>query len=351
MKILINTPRLIPQGGVANHYIGLSKYWKEEVLYNPIGKKGNKAGSGIFRLPINIFTYIKKIIIFKPDIILLNPSLFRSAVLRDLLFLQIGLLLNKKVSIFFHGFDKKSIDKINIKKLSKYLNKCECIFVLGNEFKHIIQSWGVTTPIHLTTTKVDDKLIENFNIKNRQGEINNILFLARITKEKGIFIALEAFSLIQQKYPNLRMRVIGNGPALKDAEMFCQQRHITNVIFLGALSGEKLKDEYKNADLYLFPTFHAEGMPTSVLEAMAFGLPIISRPVGGVCDFFEQEKMGVSIDSLSPEEFANEIEIFINKEKEEIKQISIYNNQFAKKHFLASKVATSIEKTLKQYTK
>lgn len=349
MKILINTPRLIPQGGVANHYIGLLNYWTEEVLYNPIGKKGSKPGSGIFRLPINIFTYIKKILTFKPNIILLNPSLFRSAVTRDLLFLRIGLFFNKKISIFFHGFDKNSINKINIKRLTKYLNKCECIFVLGSEFKDIIQSWGVTTPIHLTTTKVDDKLIEDFNIKTREGEIKNILFLARITKEKGIFIALEAFSLIQKKYPQLKMRVVGNGPSLKDAELFCKNRQITNIIFLGALSGDKLKEEYKNADLYLFPTFHAEGMPTSILEAMAFGLPIISRPVGGVCDFFEQEKMGKLINSLSPEEFANEIENFMNKEKEQIKQISIYNYQYATNHFLASKVATSIEETLKQY--
>ena len=61
MKILINTPRLIPHGGVANHYIGLKEYWNEDVIYNPIGKKGNKSGSGIFRLPINIMTFILKL--------------------------------------------------------------------------------------------------------------------------------------------------------------------------------------------------------------------------------------------------------------------------------------------------
>ena len=64
MRILINTPRLIPQGGVANHYLGLWNYWTEHVIYNPIGKKGNKTGSGIYRLPVNILTFIRKILFF-----------------------------------------------------------------------------------------------------------------------------------------------------------------------------------------------------------------------------------------------------------------------------------------------
>ena len=79
MKILINTPRLVPHGGVANHYIGLKPYWNEEVIYNPIGKKGNKSGSGVYRLPLNIITFVRKIFSFKPDIILLNPSLSKGA--------------------------------------------------------------------------------------------------------------------------------------------------------------------------------------------------------------------------------------------------------------------------------
>ena len=102
MKILINTPRLIPQGGVANHYLGLKNYWKANVVYNPIGKKGNKSGTGIYRLPINVIAFIFKIFAFKPDIILLNPSLSKSAVIRDMIFLRIAKLMKQKVSVFFH---------------------------------------------------------------------------------------------------------------------------------------------------------------------------------------------------------------------------------------------------------
>lgn len=347
MKILINTPRLIPQGGVANHYIGLKDYWTEEVLYNPIGKKGSMSGSGVFKLPWDIIVFVYKILLFRPDIILLNPSLSKSAVIRDMIFLRIAKLMKQKVVVFFHGFDKKNISKLNLRVLVRDLNKCECIFCLANEFKEIIFSWGVTTPIYLTTTKVNDDLIKDFDVSCRKGKVQTILFLARVTELKGIFIALKAFKECIKQYSNLKMRVVGNGPALEEAKELCLKENILNVTFLGSLSGEKLIQEYENADLYLFPTY-TEGMPTSVLEAMAFGLPVITRPVGGLRDFFVDGKMGRLIDSLDPNDFASVIMDYMPKTVE-VKRISLFNHEYALKHFMASIVAKKIENELSKY--
>lgn len=347
MKILVNTPRLIPQGGVANHYLGLRKYWSEQVLYNPIGKTSNRSGTGIFRLPWNIVVFIYRIIVYKPDIIVLNPSLSKSALIRDRIFLKISVALKQKVVVFIHGFDKSNIDKINIKKLTTDLNKCQCLFLLADEFRQIVKSWGVRIPIHLTTTKVDDELVRDFDISQRTGKIINILFLARITEQKGIYIALRALKKLKSYYPYLKMRVVGDGSALETAKKMCIDEEIGDVIFLGSLSGKDVANEYINADLYLFPTYH-EGMPTTVLEAMSFGLPIITRPVGGLCDFFQNGKMGQMIDSLDYNDFADAVELLLNDE-EKVKTISITNYKYAKEHFMASKVAKDIEETLRKY--
>lgn len=45
-------------------------------------------------------------------------------------------------------------------------------------------------------------------------------------------------------------------------------------------------------------------MPTVVLEAMAFGLPVVTRAVGGLCDFFEDGKMGRITNSMNPMDYA-----------------------------------------------
>lgn len=348
MRILINTPRLIPQGGVANHYIGLQNYWNEDVIYNQIGRVRARR-SGIWRLPINIISYIKLIVKFKPNIILLNPSLYRSAIVRDLIFLKIGKMFNIKVAVFFHGFNisENNITNINIKRLVRNLNQCACVFVLANNFADTLVSWGVVVPIYLTTTKVDNKLIRNFDINIRTGNIQTILFLARITKDKGIDIAIKAFNILRYKYPYLKLRIVGDGAYMDDAKLLCNDLHIKNVFFTGVLTGDNLINEYCNADLYILPTHH-EGMPTSVLEAMAFGLPIVSRPVGGLCDFFSQDCMGRLIDSFNPKDYADAIEYYINNPNV-TRKVSILNHNYAKKNFLASSVAKSLEDILKHY--
>ena len=348
MKVLINIPYLKFKGGVSNHYLGLKDYWTEDIKYNQIGKTTKKLGSGKYRLPIDLFKFVFKIALYKPDIVLLNPSLSKRAIARDLIFLRAAKMLHKTTSVFFHGFDEDYINNCNISKLVYWLNQTSTVFVLASQFAKILQSIGVIVPINVVSTKVDDKLVSNFDIKDRNGSIHSLLFLARITESKGIFIALRIYKILLSKYPDLKFRVVGDGPALNSAKNFCKKNDLSNVVFTGALGGQALINEYKNNDIYIFPTFHKEGMPTSVLEAMAFGLPIITRPVGGLVDFFENEKMGEMVDSLKPEDFVPYVEKYL-KNRIQTKMTSIYNYQYAKTHFMASEVAKRMENLLKIY--
>lgn len=343
MKILLNTPYLTLHGGVANHYKGLRPFWNEKIIYNQIGKRNEKSGNGVYWLPIDIIKFIIKIIFLCPDIVVLNPSLGKSAIKRDFIFLKIARFFGKKVTVFFHGFNIENVKDINIDYLKNNLNKCKGIFVLAKEFADIIKSWGVTIPIHLTTTKVDDRLIDGFNIETKNYNTKNILFLARVEKEKGIYTALDAVKILQEKDKEINFRIAGTGSELEKAKQYAIDNNIT-ADFLGNISGDILINEFKTANVYILPT-HGEGMPTSVLEAMAFGLPVISRPVGGLCDFFENEKMGELIESLNHEEYAQAIDKYLNNPTF-AKETSVYNHKYSKKHFLASSVAKSIETIL-----
>ena len=342
MKILINTPRLIPQGGVANHYLGLKPFWNEKVLYNPIGKTSNKQGSGIYRLPLNIIVFIWRILSFQPDIILLNPSLSRSALIRDMIFLRIAKLLRTRVAIFFHGFNKSTIPTLNTAALAKKLNRSECVFVLAKEFENILRSWDVTVPIHLTTTKVDDNLIKDFDITARTDKIKNILFLSRIEKAKGIYEAVDTFAILKPQHHDLSLTFVGDGTELANLKKYVAEKHLEDVRFTGRLDGENVANEYMKADFFFFFSTHGEGMPTALLEAMAFGLPIATRPVGGIPDFFVNGKMGLLTESLDPNVYSKYIEQLINNPSL-VAQISRTNYEYARTHFMASIVAKNME--------
>ena len=302
MKILINTPnwKRPELGGVANHYYGLRPYWTENVRYNIVGSR-NKPGTGKYWLPYDLIKTVFKILVFRPNVVMVNTSLGNNALRRDAIFL-------------------------NLKKQ--------------------LEDWGVRQPIYLSTTKVDERMLDGFDMSCRNVNVNNILYLGRVEREKGIYISLDVYKLLQQRHPNLQFTVVGNGSELEAAKCYAREKGINNITFTGALTGKALSEQYQKADLYLFTSFH-EGMPTSVLEAMCFGLPVVTRPVGGLVDFFENGKMGQMVDSFEAVDFVAPIENLINDVDETRREME-YNHKYGTTHFLASKVAKHIEQILKE---
>ena len=88
MRILINTPSLKLMGGVANHYLGLKPFWNEKIQYNTVGKRSEKSGSGKYWLPWDVVKFLFRLFFFRPNVVLLNPSLGASALRRDFIFLS-----------------------------------------------------------------------------------------------------------------------------------------------------------------------------------------------------------------------------------------------------------------------
>ena len=350
MKILINTPPITGNGGVANHFLGLKNKFTKDVHYNDIGSEHRKINIIVLILFFDYLKFIFKLITIKPKVVHLNPSLSSKAVFREVIYLIIAKIFRKKVLIFWHGWNTDFEKKINTKyrQLFKIIyNNANAHIVLASDFKKKLQEWGITKPIFLETTKVDDKLLLNYSKNDIQNKKMQILFLARLEKNKGIFETIESFKLLQKKYKNLVLNIAGTGKAFDKVKAKIKDENLQNVKILGFVSGNQKVECIKDALFYMLPTTHGEGMPTSILEAMAFACIIISRPVGGTVDFFQENKMGHLIQSLNPEDYAQKIDKILSMQKEERIKISEYNYEFAKKKFYASTVAKRLEKIYK----
>ena len=347
MKVLINTVHYSVSGGVSNHYMGLKNFWSYDINYNYIGSRFNIPGLVLF-----LYDYTKfflKILFNNYDVIVLNPSLGYKALLRDSIYLLLSRFFNKKIIVFFHGWNNHVEQRIseNPKIFSKILNNSDSVIVLSSIFKEKLLSWGVKKKIYLTTTKVDDNLLKNFDIIKNKRNNNTILFLSRIEKNKGIFIAIKCFAELKEHHKDLSMLVVGDGGALSNAKDYVKKNKIKDIFFKGHLEGVDLINSFRKSDIYLLPTFHGEGMPTSILEAMAFGLPVITRPVGGVNDFFKDGEMGFLVNSLDPLKFSKKTSELLNNVKLKEK-IAIANYKYAKSNFYASRVANQLENIIKK---
>lgn len=349
MKILVTCPHLDKLGGVANHYLGLKSYWSEDLKYIEIGNRGSKEGNGKYWIIWDILRFLFKVLLFRPNCLMLNPSIGNNALRRDFLFQRIAKICKISTIIFIHGFNLETFEKINKNWLVRNLNKANLIFVLAENFKKRLEYSGVKVPIELATTKVDDVLLQDFDINSRDGRTGDILFLARVDKAKGIHETLDTFKILKKSYPALKLNIVGDGPELPTIRDRIEQEKIVGVKISGRLVGSEISDAYQSAMLLILLSY-SEGMPTTVLEAMAFGLPVITRPVGGLVDFFENGKMGVMDSTLDPEKVAYSIRPFLDNPNL-TKEVAYYNHEYALSNFMASAVAKKMETTIKQYIK
>lgn len=349
MNLLFVVPHLSRLGGVASHYKGLHPYWSHPFSYEYYGKRKHIPALLVF--PFDLLKYLFKLTFLKIDVVVVNPSFRKYQLIRDGIYLLLAKMLDKQVVTFFHGWDARFADSLEKRpRLFRYVyNQSSLLFVLSTAFKEQLRRMGICRPVVLTTTKVDDTLLSSFDPSRRDGNIRQILFLARILKTKGIYIALDAFSLLRKDYPRLKLLVCGDGPELAEARRYAANRQIGGVRFAGAVAGRRLAEAFEESDLYLLPSYE-EGMATSVLEAMAFGLPVVSRPVGGIVDFFTDGEMGYLLPSYNPHDFYRAIKRLIAN-PQLVRRISETNRLYARRRFMASTVAKTLEEAFDNYLK
>jgi glycosyltransferase involved in cell wall biosynthesis len=317
-----------------------------EILKTPIVTVSTKWQSVArkVRLLINIPFFKYKVKNY--DLVFLNPSLGKNALTRDLYYAQIA--INEKVPfiVFIHGWNWEyaaTIEKNLLKKqnLVKTISQALAVFVLCNEFKQKLVSWGVPEDkVLLEYTTVNDDFIPDESVNRSSNSAKKILFLARVVKEKGIFEALAAFKIHLQHSPDSIFMVGGTGPDLEKAKAYVKDRHIANVQFHGFVEGEAKKKLLEDADIFLFPTYYPEGMPICIFEAMAYGQFVITRPVGGVADYFTSA-MGVTIESKDPAEFANALNSAVS-DVDKLNEVAIFNHKFVSENCKSSVVAKRI---------
>jgi glycosyltransferase involved in cell wall biosynthesis len=363
MRALITVKDLsIPEklGGIGAYYLSLRKHLPGNVEYfHYKSDMGQNPIVLFFKACVDLFRFAKKCKNKKQhiDLIHLNPSLNWAGLLRDGLMLLIARNYGKKAIVFFRGWHETMERKINKNRIVRKLfrrtfTKANAIIVLSESFRVKLRTWGADQSIYIETTTVDNELLKAVDIHNKTEKpgLLRLLFLSRVEKAKGVFELLKAYQRLKGKYSNLGLTVAGTGSQLHAAKEFVKSEKLRDVVFTGHLTGKHKAEAFSASDIFVFPTFHGEGMPNAVLEAMAFGLPVITRPVGGLVDFFETGRMGYLTESKDPLALARLIENLLENETLR-KQMSEYNAAYARNHFLSNKVAYRLLKIYDDVTK
>ena len=206
--------------------------------------------------------------------------------------------------VSFHGMDvqRRPKEKGYDQKLTQMLQLAPLVLVRSQSLANRLQELGCKPEkIRLNRTGIP---LQNFPWVDRPAPVNGqwqLVQACRLVEKKGLLTTLAAFRRFSSDYPNARLVIAGEGP-MKDA----LARRINElslgdqVRLTGFLNQDDLRQVYRESHIFIHPSELAadsnqEGIPNSMLEAMASGLPVVATRHGGIPEAVQEGTDGILV--------------------------------------------------------
>jgi colanic acid/amylovoran biosynthesis glycosyltransferase len=211
----------------------------------------------------------------------------------------------KKPSIVsFHGADVMvDMDKPPYRQATRQmLDAVKLVLVRSESLRRAVADLGCDeNKIELQRTGIP---LDEFPFRERSFPQNSewrFVQACRLIEKKGLPVTLRTFANFLKQYPNATLTIAGEGPLLGELQKLARERKIDQrVSFTGFISRERLRDIYYGSHIFLHPSEtgrdgNQEGIPNSMLEAMASGLPVFATQHGGIPEAIQNGVSGVLV--------------------------------------------------------
>lgn len=229
-----------------------------------------------------------------------------------LLFLQP--FVRSRIVIFFHGWTETNYLTREGSFINTWIWKhSPLIITVCEDFKKRLCALGVPpSKIHVVYNGISPHLCyarpSSGDVRREWNLPDNsrlLLVMGRLSGEKGQANFLRAFALVANEQPDVRAFIVGDGPDRNYLQSLANDlRLASRVVFTGYQ--HDVRKYYEAADVLVVPS-KSEGIPNVVLEAMVFGVPIISTRVGGIPEVIQDGLSGLLVPSENPKALAEGI--------------------------------------------
>ena len=301
----------------------------------------------IFNRVINVYFFLKKLNKVHPINIVTCQNPYDEA-WPTLIFSKI-FKVPAIAQIHFDIFNKEAIQqilgngligKIRFILFKRLIGFFNIIRVVGNRIKNDLISKKLVDPKRIFVLPVTVPLVGSSITSEKtyhSNPIPSVLFVGRLVPQKNLFFWLDIAAFINKRLPTVGFDVVGEGHLKGELREYAGKLGISNNIhFHGEVANHLLKDFYRNADIFLIASYY-EGFGRVILEAGAFGLPVVSTNVTGPEDIIIPGYNGYLFEVGDKEGIANcVIELMNNPEKR--KQIGDNNQKHIIENYQAEKL-------------
>ena len=119
---------------------------------------------------------------------------------------------------------------------------------------------------------------------------NNLLYVGRLSKDKGVEVLLKAFADVLKVHPRVQLSLVGSGPDRDYFVKVAEKLSISsNVTFTGAQNKKQIEEYYKQSTIVVVPSIFPDNFPTVCIEALSVGRPIIGSNIGGIPEMVDNQ--------------------------------------------------------------
>lgn len=303
-----------------------------------------------FFLIAQFFTVLRLTLKLKPDII--NAHWI---IPQGFICILVGFIAHKKVITTVHGGDVFTFNN-TVSNAIKH-------FVLKNATEVVVNSSATKDRCNEIYSGRSYQVIpmgvsfENFNKKiKKQSDTLNILFVGRLSEEKGIKYLIKALATLKRQNIKFKAKIVGSGPEEVELKQLTKFLGLSNNIeFTGWVNRDNIADYYDWASVFVGPSIESdtgwkEALGVVFLEASAAGLPIITTQTGGIVDIVKNNETGFLVKPKSSSEIAKKL-IELQQDSNLRSRLGSNAQSFVQKNFSWTSIAKQYNNIIKNVDK
>ena len=258
-------------------------------------------------LPVVVVKFLYFLCVKPIEIIHIHGA-SRGSFFRKSIFILLGNIFRKKIILHIHGaaFEEWSLQ--NRRYVNFILLHVDLMIGLSESWVRFFkEELG-----HPLVAKLGNPVPKPNNASHSSSFSGvHALFMGEVGDRKGVFDLVNAVSKLPRVIrKDLRITIGGKGE-LRKLETMISEAGVEEVFELaGWVVGAEKETLFSTCDLYILPSYH-EGLPVSIIEAMSYGMPILSTPVGGIPEIVIDGENGRLVKPGNVEELAVALEWFI----------------------------------------
>ncbi|KAB2460520.1 glycosyltransferase family 4 protein [Bacillus sp. CH126_4D] len=242
----------------------------------------------------------------------------------------------------FGIIEKGSVEEVYYKELEKKaIEYSHQLIILSDSFRKPLSQMGALKEnIEKVLTGIDYPTVS----RQKDNEKLVISCVSRLGPRKGHDILFNALSYIGNEYTDkLKVLIVGDGEMREERERQAVDLGLSMVEFLG--KRDDIPNILAKTDVFVLPTIN-DSLPISIIEAMHYGICVISTKSGGIPELVANEKDGILVDVGDTNQLANAIKRVIDN-KEEREMLGRNAKEFAKTNLTQESMAMKVEEVYK----